>query len=395
MERLADKAAREMGIDPVTLKRRNMIPPSRMPYVTPGGQTYDCGDFAQVLDKALALADAPAFAARKAASESRGLRRGFGVSVHVESAGLYNERMELRVDASGSITVHAGTLATGQGHETMYAQMVSDWLGVPTDRIRVFQGDTDKVMFGRGTFAERSAIAGGSALKGAADAVVAKGKKLAGIMLEAAEGDIEFAAGMFRVAGTDRAVPFAAVARFAHAPMGVPMELGIGLDGAGSFGGPPSFPNGAMVCEVEVDSDTGRIHIDRFLAVDDCGVIVNPLMLDGQVHGSIAQGIGQVLGEEVAFDADSGQLVTGSFMDYFMPRADDMPSFTCDFVVVPTATNPLGVKGGAEPGNIAAPPCVVNAIVDALAPLGVTDIPMPATPERVWRAIGRGLAARR
>jgi carbon-monoxide dehydrogenase large subunit len=277
----------------------------------------------------------------------------------------------------------------------MYAQMVSDWLGVPTDRIRVFQGDTDKVMFGRGTFAERSAIAGGSALKAASDAVIAKGRKLAGIMLEAADGDIEFAGGAFRVAGTDRAVPFAAVARFAHAPMGVPMELGIGLDGAGSFGGPPSFPNGAMVCEVEVDPATGAIRIDRFLAVDDCGIIVNPLMLDGQVHGSIAQGIGQVLGEEVAFDAETGQLVTGSFMDYAMPRADDMPSFTCDFVVVPTQTNPLGVKGGAEPGNIAAPPCLVNAIVDALAPLGVTDIPMPATPERVWRAIVRASAARR
>jgi carbon-monoxide dehydrogenase large subunit len=272
----------------------------------------------------------------------------------------------------------------------MYAQMVSDWLGVPTERIRVFQGDTDKVMFGRGTFAERSAIAGGSALKAAADAVIAKGKKLAGIMLEAAESDIEFEAGMFRVVGTDRAVPFAGVARFAHAPMGVPMELGIGLDGNGSFGGPPSFPNGAMVCEVEVDPATGAIRIDRFLAVDDCGVIVNPLMLDGQVHGSIAQGIGQVLGEEVGFDPDTGQLVTGSFMDYFMPRAGDMPSFTCDFVVLPTKTNPLGVKGGAEPGNIAAPPCLVNAVVDALAPLGVTDIPMPATPERVWRAIRGG-----
>ena len=327
------------------------------------------------------------FAARRADSERRGLKRGLGVAVHVESAGLYNERMEIRVDSGGSVSVHAGTLATGQGHETMYAQMASDFLGVPLDRVRVFQGDTDRVLFGRGTFAERSAMAGGSALKGAAAVVIAKGKKLAAVMLEAADTDIEFANGIFRVAGTDRAVPFAAVARFAHAPMGVPIELGIGLDGIGAYDGPPSFPNGAMVSEVEVDPATGAVRIDRFVAVDDCGVILNPLMLDGQVHGSIAQGIGQVLGEEVGYDPESGQLVTGSFMDYFMPRADDMPSFACDFVVLPTKTNPLGVKGGAEPGNIAAPPCLVNAIVDALAPLGVTDIPMPATPERVWRAI--------
>jgi carbon-monoxide dehydrogenase large subunit len=387
MERIADKAAREMGIDPVALKRKNLIPPSRMPYTTPGGQTYDCGDFESILDKTLALADVAGFAARRAESEKRGLTRGLGVSVHVESSGLYNERMEIRVDAGGSVAVHAGTLATGQGHETMYAQMASDFLGVAPERIRVFQGDTDRVLFGRGTFAERSALGGGSALRFAADAVIAKGKKLAAIMLEAADQDIEFAGGMFRVAGTDRAVPFGAVARFAHAPMGLPIELGIGLDGAGTFDGEIAFPNGAMVSEVEVDPATGAIRIDRFTCVDDCGVIVNPLMLDGQVHGSIAQGIGQVLTEEVLFDPDSGQLVTGSFMDYGMPRADDMPSFGCDFVVLPTRNNPLGVKGGAEPGNIAAPPCVVNAIVDALAPLGVTDIPMPATPERVWRAI--------
>jgi len=393
MERLADKAAREMGIDPVELRRRNMIRPGAMPYLTAGGQTYDCGEFERMLDRALELADRKGFAARKVESERHGRLRGIGVSVHVESSGLYNERMEIRVDSGGSVAVQAGTLATGQGHETMYAQMVAEWLDIPFASVRVFQGDTDRVLYGRGTFAERSALIGGGALKGAVGAVIAKGRRIAANMLEAAEADIEFAAGNFRVAGTDRAVPFAGVARFAHAPVGLPPELGLGLDGAATYDGPPAFPNGAMVCEVEIDRATGAITVARFIAVDDCGVVINPLMLDGQVHGSISQGIGQALLEEVRFDPESGQLLTGSFMDYGMPRADDLPMFEAHMVPVPTGTNPLGVKGGAEPGNIAAPPAVVNAVVDALAPFGVADVAMPATPERVWRLIA-GMGAR-
>ena len=387
IERLIETAARAMKLDPIALRRRNLIPPSAMPYLTPGGHTYDCGEFERMLDEALALSDWTGFAVRRADSERRGMRRGIGLSMHCEFSGLQAERMEIRVDSNGSLAVHVGTMATGQGHETMYAQMVSDWIGVPFAHVRMFQGDTDRVLYGRGSFAERTTIAGGSALKGAADEVIRKGKRIAAWMLEASEADIEFAQGTFRVAGTDRSATFKEVAHKAYAGHGLPAEFGVGLDGAGVYAGPPAYPNGCIICEVEIDPATGAVALERVSAVDDSGVIINPLMLEGQLHGSLAQGIGGALLEDAAYDPETGQLLAGSFMDYGMPRADDLPSIDSGVGIVPAKTNPLGVKGGSEAGNMAAPPALVNAIIDALAPLGVKDIAMPATPARVWRAI--------
>ena len=390
MERLLDKAAREMGIAPVEMRRRNLIAPSAMPYRTPGGYLFDSGEFERVLDKALQLADWNGFAARRAESERRGLRRGIGLAMHCQRAGSQSERMEIRVAPDGSVALHVGTLATGQGHETAFAQMVCEWLGVPIDRVRVFQGDTDRQLYGRGSFAQRSMNAGGSALKLAADEVVRKGKRLAGRMLEAAESDIDFEDGEFRVKGTDRSVSFAEVARKSFLGAGLPEQFGLGLDGIGAHAGPNNFPNGCMICEVELDAETGMVTVVRLAAVDDVGVIINPITLEGQLHGSIAQGLGQALFEEVVYARDSGQLLTGSFIDYAMPRADDMPPIACEVHLVPTKTNLLGVKGGSEAGNVGAPPAIVHAIIDALSPWAVTDVPMPATPERIWRLLREG-----
>lgn len=387
MERVIDKAAREMGIDPADIRRRNLIAPSAMPYKTPGGLTYDSGDFERVLDMALDLADWKGFAARRAASEARGLRRGIGLAMHCQPAGHASERMEIRVAPNGSVAAHVGTLATGQGHETMFAQMLSTWLGVPFDQVRVFQGDTDKILFGRGTFAQRSAMTGGSALKLAADEVVAKGKRLAAWMLESAASDIDFENGTFRIKGTDRFVTLAQVAQKSYAGIGLPEEFGVGLDGVGAHPGPYTFPNGCMVCEVELDPVTGRVAVANLSAVDDVGAAINPLTLEGQLHGSSAQGLGEALLEQVVYERDTGQLLTGSFLDYAMPRADDMPPIRSDFHLVPAKTNPLGAKGGSEAGNVGAPGAIVNAIIDALSPWGIADIPLPATPECVWRAI--------
>ena len=392
VERLIDKAAREMRIDPVAMRRRNLIPSSAMPYRTPGGYTYDCGDFEHVLDKTLQLADWEAFQERRADSERHGLRRGIGLAMHCQRAGTHSERMEIRVAPNGSVALHVGTLSTGQGHETMFAQMASEWLGVPLAQVRVFQGDTDKLLFGRGTFAQRSMSAGGSALKLAADEVVRKGKRVAGWMLECSESDIVFERGVFRVKGTDRQLSFPEVAQKSYLGSGLPEEFGTGLDAVGSHAGPNTFPNGCMICEVEVDPDTGKVEVARLSAVDDAGVVINPLTLEGQLHGSIAQGLGEALLEEVVYERETGQLLTGSFIDYAMPRADDIPHIASDVAPVPTRTNPLGVKGGSEAGNVGAPPAIVNAIIDALSPWGVTELPMPATPERVWRAI-RGRTA--
>ncbi len=386
-ERLIERAAHAMRIDPIEIRRRNLIAPDAMPYRTPGGYLFDSGEFARVLDRAIELADWNGFAARRAHSESRGLRRGRGLAMHCQRAGSQSERMEVRVAQDGSIALHVGTLATGQGHETVFAQMVSQWLGVPHERIRVVQGDTDRVLFGRGTFAQRSMNAGGSALKLAVDEVVRKARRIAAWMLEAAEADLTFEQGVFKVTGTDRIARFDDVAKKAYLPVGLPSELGLGLDGIGNHDGPNNFPNGCMVCEVEVDVDTGQVTVDRLAAVDDVGVVINPLLLEGQLHGSIAQGLGQALVEQVVYEPGSGQLLTGSFLDYAMPRADSLPPIAADVLNVPTSTNLLGVKGGSEAGNVGAPPAIVHAILDALAPLGVTDIQMPATPERVWRAI--------
>ncbi len=389
IERLMDKVAREMKLDPVELRRRNLIRSSAMPYKSAGGFTYDCGEFERVLDKALALSDWAGFSARRAESERRGLRRGIGLAMHCQRAGNQSERMEIRVSPNGSLALYVGTHSHGQSHETSFAQMANEWLGVELGQIRLFQGDTDNVLFGRGTFSQRSMSAGGSALMNAAEEVIRKARRFAGWMLEAAESDIDFERGVFRVKGTDRTISLREIARKSYQGTGLPAELGVGLDGTGTHPGPQTFPNGCMVCEVEVDPETGAVAVVRASSVDDAGVIINPLTFEGQLHGSTAQGLGEALLEQMLYDSDSGQLLTGSFTDYAMPRADNMPPIVSGVHPVPTKTNPLGVKGGAESGNMGAPAAIINAIIDALSPLGVTDVEMPATPERVWRAIRR------
>jgi len=387
MERLLDKAAREMKTDAVALRRRNLIRPDAMPYRTPGGYVYDCGDFEQVMDKACALADWDGFATRRAESERRGRCRGIGMAMHCQRAGSLSERMEIRVAPDGGILVYPGTQSTGQGHETMFAQMVCDWLGVPIDDVRIKQGDTDSALFGRGTFAQRSTSTGGSALRLAADDVVQKGKHLSAAILEAAEADIEFERGTFRVKGTDRQISLKEVAKVSYNGAALPHGFEIGLSGVGAHPGPNTFPNGCMICELEVDPQTGSVELLRLCAVDDVGCVVNPLTLEGQLHGSIAQGVGEALLEEMIYSRDSAQLVTGSFMDYCMPRADHIPDVSAEYALVPTKTNLLGTKGGSEAGNVGAPAAVINAIVDALSGFGVDDIALPATSERIWKAI--------
>lgn len=387
MERLLDKAAREMKVDAVTLRRANLIRPAAMPYRTPGGNVYDSGDFETVMDKASALADWDGFAPRRAESERRGKYRGIGMAMHCQRAGSLSERMEIRVAPDGGIFVYPGTLSTGQGHETMFAQMICDWLGVAIDDVRIKQGDTDSALFGRGTFAQRSTSTGGSALRFAADEIVAKGKRMSAWMLEAAEADIEFERGVFRIKGTDRQVSFKDVAKASYEGAALPQGFDIGLSGAGTHPGPNTFPNGCMICEVEVDPETGSVELLRLCAVDDVGCVVNPLTLEGQLHGSIAQGVGEALLEEIIYSRDSAQLVTGSFMDYGMPRADHIPEVSADYALVPTRTNLLGTKGGSEAGNVGVPAAVINAIVDALSDLGIDDVALPATSERIWRVL--------
>src|SRR6266851_861188 len=388
MERLVGQAAHEMRIDPAELRKKNLIRPDAFPYETRTGWIYDTGNYAAALAKCQALADWDGYAARHARSEAAGKYRGRSIVYYVDNTGVFNERMELRFDPSGEITIVAGTLSNGQGHETSYAQMVADWLGVPEDKIYLAQADTDEVAIGRGTYASRSMMIGGSALHAATDEVIARGKRFAAHFMEADAADIAFADGAFTIAGTDRSMPIGQVAQMSFIPMGLPSELGVGLQGAGAFSpDTPSFPNGCHICELEIDPDTGEVALDRYTVVDDIGTVINPLLAKGQVHGGVAQGAGQALIEDVVYDRDSGQLVTGSLLDYGLPRADIMPPITIDFSPVPSTTNLLGAKGVGEGGTVASTPTVMNAILDALAPLGVTDLPMPATPERIWRAI--------
>jgi carbon-monoxide dehydrogenase large subunit len=388
MERIVDQAARETGIDPAELRKRNLIKPEAFPYQTRTGWTYDTGNYAAAMAKCQALADWQGYAERRAESEASGKCRGRGIVYYVDNTGIFNERMELRFDPSGEVTIVAGTVSHGQGHETSYAQMVADWLGVPAEKIRLTQADTDEVPIGRGTYASRSMMVGGSALRAAADDLIERGKRFAAHFMEASPIDITFADGAFTIAGTDRTMPIIQIAQMSFIPVGLPSELGVGLQGAGAFSANvPSFPNGCHICEVEIDPETGAVVLDRYFVVDDIGMVINPLLARGQIHGGIAQGAGQALIEEVVHDAESGQLSTGSLMDYGIPRADMMPVIGVDFSLVPSTSNPLGVKGVGEGGTVAATPAVMNAILNALAPLDVSDVAMPATPERVWRAI--------
>ncbi len=390
IERLIDEAAARIGLAPDEIRRRNFIAPDRMPYATATDAVYDSGEFERLMNECMALADWDGYRARQASSKRNGRLRGRSVSYYIEHAGIFNDRMDVRFDPSGSVTILAGTHSHGQGHATTFAQLVSEWLGVPFESIRYIQGDTDKVPFGRGTYAARSSVIGSAALRNATNAIIEKGRRAASEMLEAAVDDIAFERGTYKVGGTDRTIPLIAVARSLYRPVHLPDEVGLGLEGSGTYGADiPSYPNGCHVVEVEIDPATGQVSIDRYTVVDDCGVPINPMICEGQIQGGLAQGIGQALLEHVVYDRQSGQLVTGSYMDYAMPRADDMGTLTTRFIGVPCTTNPVGVKGVGESGTIGAPPAVMNAVVDALRPLGITHVDMPATPARVWDAIRR------
>ncbi len=352
IERLLDRAAAVIGITPEEIRRRNFIPPQAMPYATPTGSVYDSGEFARLMDECRELADWKGYPGRRAASKRAGKLRGRSVGAYIEHAGIFNERMDLRFDPGGTLTIVAGTHSHGQGHATAFAQLVSEWLGVPFASIRYLQGDTDAVPFGRGTYAARSAVLGGTALRIAADAIIEKGRAMAAHLLEASADDIAFERGAFHVRGTDRAVSLIDTAKAFYRPVHLPSDVGLGLEGSGTFAGDiPSYPNGCHVVEVEIDPDTGATAIDRYAVVDDCGRPINPMICEGQIQGGIAQGIGQALTENVVYDRASGQLVSGSFLDYAMPRADDMGTLTAMFSLVPCTTNPLGIKGVGEFGR--------------------------------------------
>ena len=389
IESMIDKAARELGMDRVELRRRNAIPAQAMPFKTGLIYTYDCGNFPKNLEDCLALGDYDGFAARRAEARQRGKLRGIGVSNTIEQAGARAlETAEIRFDTSGGLTLLMSTKDHGQGHETIFKQILSHKLGVDADLIHFVDGDTDIVAMGSGTYGSRSATLGGSALHVATGKIIAKGKRIAAHMLETADADITFEDGRFMVAGTDRSVNILDVAGMAYTPLKLPPDIEPGLYETGTYEPrAPNFPNGCHVCEIEIDEQTGAAEIVRYTVVDDVGVVINPLLLKGQIHGGIAQGVGQALMENIAYDGSSGQVVSGSFMDYCMPRADDMCAFDVASNDVPTKTNPLGVKGAGEAGCVGALPCVMSAVNDALAPLGAPYVEMPATPEKIWRAI--------
>ena len=389
IERLVDAAAREIGMDPAELRRRNLIAADDFPHRTVTGHTYDSGDYARTLDAGLVGADRAGFEARRHEAAARSRLRGFGMAYYVERCGVGgSETARMRFDASGALTLLVGTQSNGQGHETAYAQIAAALLSIPFESVRVVQGDTDAIGYGRGTGGSRSLQICGPAIQLAAAKVVAKAKRIAGHMLEAAEADIDFADGRFTVRGTDRSVTFGAVAARALEPAALPPGIEPGLDEQAHYAQEGyTFPNGCHVAEVEIDPETGTVDLVRYSSVDDFGTVLNPMLTAGQVHGSLAQGIGQARLEGCVYDPESGQLLTGSFTEYCLPRADDLPNFECVTEGTPSPANPMGVKGCAEAGCVGAPPALVNAVVDALAAHGVRHIDMPLTPERVWAAI--------
>ncbi|MGD9951118.1 MAG: xanthine dehydrogenase family protein molybdopterin-binding subunit [Burkholderiales bacterium] len=403
VERLVETAARELKMDPAEIRRKNFI--RSFPYQTPVALLYDTGNYDATMDAAQKMADVAGYAARKKASEAKGRLRGLGYAAYIEAcgiapsavagslgarAGLF-EAGEIRVHPTGSVTVFTGSHSHGQGHETTFAQVVADRLGLPVESVDIVHGDTSKILFGMGTYGSRSIAVGGTAIVKALDKIIAKGKKIAAHLLEAAEADIEYANGEFKVAGTDKKKTFGEIAFAAYVPHNYPHDkLEPGLN-ENAFYDPSNFtfPAGTYVCEVEVDPETGVVKIEKWVAVDDFGKIINPMIVEGQVHGGLAQGIGQAMTEGAKYDSH-GQLLTGSFMDYCIPRADDVPSFQVDTRETPCTHNPLGVKGCGEAGAIGAPAALINAITDAL---GVKDIPMPATPQTVWRTLQQNKAA--
>jgi len=386
VERLIDRAARETERDPAALRRANMV--RTFPYRTATGAVYDSGDYVARLDEAIALGDAAGLPARRAEAARRGKLRGIGLGPYIEgTGGVPQEFAEVRVLPTGIVEVPIGSISQGQGHETVFAQVVAERLGVPFETVRIVMGDTDRVAKGVGTFASRSMVRAGSAAVEASESVIAAGKEMAAHLLEAAVADIEYRDGAFGVVGTDRSISIFEVARAAAAGK-LPQALGTTLGAARMHENPAfAFANGCEVCELEVDPETGAVEIVALTMVDDSGRSVNPMIVHGQMHGAVAQGIGQALTERCVYDPESGQLLSGSFLDYAIPRADDLPAISVTSRDVPSPTNPLGVKGAGEGGTVGAPGAVIHAILDALAPVGVTHIDMPATPERVWRAI--------
>ena len=401
VERLVHAAAAEMGIPQDDIRRRNFI--RKFPHQTPVALLYDVGDYDACLDEAMKMADTSGFAARKAEAAKRGKLRGIGYASYIEACGLAPSNIagalgaraglfevgQVRVNPTGGVTVFTGSHSHGQGHETTFSQIVASRLGIPIESVEIVHGDTGRVPFGMGTYGSRSLAVGGTAIVKALDKVIAKGRKIAAHLLEAAEADIEFGDGKFTVAGTDRSKTFGEIALTAYVPHNYPLDkLEPGLDET-AFYDPTNFtfPAGTHICEVEVDPDTGVVQVVNFSACDDFGNIVNPMIVEGQVHGGLAQGIGQALLEQCVYDQDTGQLLTGSYMDYAMPRADDLPSFKVATKVTPCTHNPLGAKGCGEAGAIGAPAALMNAVHDALSGAGVTYIDMPATPHRVWSAL--------
>jgi len=389
IERLIDLAADRLGLDPAVLRARNLVASAAQPYTNPLGLTYDSGDYEQAMARALALADWQGFPARRAEARQRGRRRGIGVANYVEIAsGAPRERAEITVFPDRRVELVIGTMSSGQGHETSFAQLVTEWLGVPFESIVYVAHDTARVIAGGGSHSGRSMKLAASVIGEATDAIIDKGRKIASIVLEAGEADLEFKAGCYRVTGTDREIDLFDIAAAAIEHEDLPEELRGPLAGVGDETLPvPSFPYGSQICEVEVDVETGAVEIVGLVAVDDVGRAVNPMILHGQSHGGIAQGVGQALLEDAHYDRANGQLLAASFMDYAMPRADNLPSFETALSEVPSPTNRLGVRSAGEGATTPALAAVINAVVDALAEFGVSHIELPATPERVWRAI--------
>jgi carbon-monoxide dehydrogenase large subunit len=397
LERLVDCAAAETGIDRVELRRRNLVPADAMPFDSPLGMTYDSGEYHVTLDRALELTEESGYAARKAESEARGLLRGIGYATYVESStGAPRERAEIDVIGDEKrVEVVIGTQSSGQGHETSFCQVAAEWLGVPFETVELLQGDTDFVKVGGGSHSGRSMRMAGTVIVMAGDILIDKGKRLAAHVMEAAPDDIDFADGTFTISGTDRSIGIFDLATEAATRDDLPEDLQGGLNSeAENIMHTPAFPYGAHICEVEIDPDTGEISLDRYGCVDDVGRVINPVILDGQIHGGIVQGAGEAMLEDFVFDPDSGQVLTASLMDYAMPHAADMPSFRTGVHEMLSPTNPLGIRSGGEAGTTPAPGAILNAVADALRPLGVDDVEMPATPFNIWQAIqqaqGRG-----
>tara|TARA_B100000676_G_scaffold157590_1_gene155285 strand:- start:3044 stop:5368 length:2325 start_codon:yes stop_codon:yes gene_type:complete len=391
IEKAIDRAANELGIDRVEIRKRNLIPVKSMPYQTGLIFNYDSGDFPNILNKAAEFANYDGFETRRNQAAQRGKLRGIGIAFAIEqSAAPIEEFAEIRFDPSGHCTIVMGTLAQGQGHEITFKQLINEMLGIELKKITLLQGDTDIVAHGRGTFGSRSAGNGGGALRLASDRIIERGKKIAGHLLEAAETDIKFQNGRFLIDGTDQSVSIEEVAKTAYSPLTLPLEIEPTLIASAAFKpSAPTFPNGCHFCEVEVDPETGVTEIQTYIVVDDVGTIINPMLLEGQIHGGISQGLGQAICEDLNYDPENGQLISASFLDYCMPRADNMCSIKVIPAGVPSPTNPLGIKGAGEAGCVGALPCIQSALIDALKHLGINDIPMPATPFKLWNLLSQ------